>query len=125
MTAYIVRRYHGLDQDEALQEYDRTTEQNLMASAYASRILCVIYVLRGIFFAALVFCGASFWIIVSLVTAYLVRAELTSVKVGDTGREFVPAEPECCRWHWYIAAGLIFLVSLGSYTHLLGGIAAL
>ena len=97
----------------------------LQSSPHFTMILVLNYLLRGVFFAALTYCGAGFWIIVSLVAAYLVRAELCSVKVGGSDGDFIPADEKLNRWHWYLAAGLMFLVSLGSYTHLLGVIVVL
>ena len=123
LAAYIEARRNGAGQDEALS--DQVPEGLIHQDSVSPVILLFIYVFRGAMFAALIYCGADFWLIAAMTGAYLIRAELTSVREGDTGLEYFPVDVKSKKADWYIGGTIVLIFSLGSLSHFLGGIAAL
>jgi len=114
LSAYMLARKSGCDQDEAL---DSAADNSYSENHFSYFVL---FLLRGAFMAGLIYFGSAFWLPVTYVCSYLVRAELSSVIVSGTDNPYIAVSEHQKNWHWILSAVLVLLVSLGDYQRILG-----
>lgn len=108
-TFFDLRR-HGATQEEALSVTPQS--MNTPRGASSGIILMTIYVLRMIFLGVLS-CFAPFWILVSLVGSWTIRAELMSMnKPGEFGSSWLKSARGWEKRHWFIGLGAMLCAGL-------------
>lgn len=112
LSSYINMRRRGATQDEALAAEPESIDE--VKAPPSMIVMMSVYILKAGMFGILAAVSSPSWVIVALTGAYLVRAELASLKRPGEDESMFPTEDKLQRYHWHIAFVMMVIFGVAS-----------